>query len=241
MLKVERLTRDRRAKTVTKHHASRAPRHTRKKPAIRSEEILRVSCDILVNEGYAALNLRRVAALAGIRLGTLQYYFPTREQLLTATLERIITKLTAGFDAVALDLKISPKRRLKRLCELALQLFVSKPNASVTFEIFALAQHEPFVKAVVDRRYAWYTNLFERILKELAPNCPDSEIGTAARLITSLLEGLMFFGWRSDAVGQTQELVDEQLDQLILLCIRMVKDAPANRMDPVTRKARLRA
>ncbi len=47
----------------------------------RSRIILDCARSILVNEGYAELTLRRAAERAGIRLSTLQYYYPTKEKL----------------------------------------------------------------------------------------------------------------------------------------------------------------
>jgi AcrR family transcriptional regulator len=43
---------------------------------------------VLIEEGYAALSIRRIAARAGVRLGHLQYYYPSKADIVRALLER---------------------------------------------------------------------------------------------------------------------------------------------------------
>jgi AcrR family transcriptional regulator len=52
------------------------------------ESILRATTRILVREGYAALNTNRVAEEAGASVGSLYQYFPSKESLVAALLDR---------------------------------------------------------------------------------------------------------------------------------------------------------
>jgi AcrR family transcriptional regulator len=54
------------------------------------ESILRATTRILVREGYAALNTNRVAEEAGASVGSLYQYFPSKESLVAALLDRHI-------------------------------------------------------------------------------------------------------------------------------------------------------
>ena len=57
----------------------------------RSEAILDAAERLLVDEGHAALSLRGVAQRAGIRLGNLQYYFATREEIVRSCTEAFVS------------------------------------------------------------------------------------------------------------------------------------------------------
>jgi AcrR family transcriptional regulator len=59
------------------------------------ESILRATTRILVSDGYAALNTNRVAEEAGASVGSLYQYFPSKESLVAALLERHIDETLA--------------------------------------------------------------------------------------------------------------------------------------------------
>jgi AcrR family transcriptional regulator len=73
-----------RAKTLPR----KQPTQARSKTMV--ESILRATTRILVREGYAALNTNRVAEEAGASVGSLYQYFPSKESLVAALLERHI-------------------------------------------------------------------------------------------------------------------------------------------------------
>ena len=54
------------------------------KGQLRKAKVMSVAGSILINEGVDNLILRKVATVADIKLGHLQYYFPTRDDLLEA-------------------------------------------------------------------------------------------------------------------------------------------------------------
>ncbi|QNE21041.1 TetR/AcrR family transcriptional regulator [Kribbella qitaiheensis] len=84
----------------------------------RREAVLRVARDVLVKEGYDQFVLRRVAAAAEMKLGNLQYYFATRDDLLEAVIraqfEPDLTALRVATDLPDDDLAI--RACLQTLC-----------------------------------------------------------------------------------------------------------------------------
>ena len=53
----------------------------------RNAIILDAAKSILINQGYSKFSLRYTAERSGVRLATLQYYFPTKELLFRAAFE----------------------------------------------------------------------------------------------------------------------------------------------------------
>ncbi|MBJ8339047.1 TetR/AcrR family transcriptional regulator [Antrihabitans sp. YC3-6] len=68
----------------------------------RRSDILRVSRELLRENGLAALQMREVARSAGIALGTVYTYFPTKESLYAAMyaerLDRMLTELEPALE-----------------------------------------------------------------------------------------------------------------------------------------------
>lgn len=71
------------------------------KAAEREDQIIAAAVTVLSNVGVAAMTLRAVAAEAGVSLGTVQYIFPAKDQLLHAVITRVIRDIS---DALRPDL-----------------------------------------------------------------------------------------------------------------------------------------
>ncbi len=69
------------------------------------EKLVAAAREALTEGGVGALSLRGVAREAGHRLGTLQYYFPTRDDLVEAVLGEQYRRLDRGLRDAAADLQ----------------------------------------------------------------------------------------------------------------------------------------
>ncbi|MFF0454302.1 TetR/AcrR family transcriptional regulator [Nocardia africana] len=74
------------------------------KASEREDQIIAAAVTVLSDVGVPATTLRAVAAEAGVPLGTLQYVFPTKDQLLRAVITRVIHDISEALRAqVELD------------------------------------------------------------------------------------------------------------------------------------------
>jgi AcrR family transcriptional regulator len=197
-------------------------KQVRKKPAVRAEEILVTACAAFIADGYAAFSLRQVAAAAGVRLGTLQYYYPTREALLSATIERALKTWRQGFTAVADQTDVPAAERIRRLLHLNLDYIVNTDAASLLFEVFALAQHEPFARTLLQAYYLEYRLMFVRLFREISPELPDDRAMALATLLTSQMEGLMVFTVPDDPAMLPQTPLRSGLDRFAAAVVEML-------------------
>src|SRR5690606_26462360 len=196
----------------------------RKDPAIRSEEIISAACRLFVQEGATAFNLRRVAALSGIRLSTLQHHFPSRESLLTETFDRLVGDLVIPITRLAADSSQAPEHRLKTLSELSIRYFSEARTADFLSEIFALGQQDQFVKDLLGRHYQAFEDAFVVVLKDVNSACPAPRLRDMAIFIATQLQGLMLFVRRETAAVDSSTLVSQQLDQLLALTLGMIRE-----------------
>ena len=174
----------------------------------RSETILDAAERLLVDEGHAALSLRAVAQRAGIRLGNLQYYFSTREELVRALLARILERATlrieermgaAGEGPGALEAALEPLLE-EQLDPASYRLF---------YDLWALAAREPAIAAELRTFYTRYTAAVAKLLRQAAPELSRAEARARAELLVALLEGLSLF--RSGTVGAPHRKVEAEL------------------------------
>ena len=63
---------------------------------VRSRQIVAAARVVITRDGVASTTVRAVAQAAGIPLGTLQYVFPTKQQLLRAVIEDLVEELASN-------------------------------------------------------------------------------------------------------------------------------------------------
>jgi AcrR family transcriptional regulator len=188
------------------------PKHRRKRPDVRSAEIVEAAAKAFVRDGYASFNLRAVAADVGIRLSSLQHHFPTRESLITAALEFVMEGWNPQFYEIAGRKNLKPVERLKRILHLNLDLIINQPAASVLWELFALSRHEDFAMQFAQESYLEFRRMFAELLREVRPDLSDDQLMAHATLIAAQTEGLTLFMRPGDPAGLSPTSIREALD-----------------------------
>lgn len=156
----------------------------------RVDEILAKARLVLVRDGYAAFNLRKVAAEVGVRLATIQHHFATREALLSAAIARAMQEWGARYHEIACRTARAPERRLRELQEQSFAFLDDPTTAPLIVECFALAQHDASVRSVVQTQYAAYRGLFADVLHEIRPGLSRETLLAFATVLTAEMEGL---------------------------------------------------
>lgn len=69
--------------------------------AVRSRQIVAAARAVITRDGVGGATVRAVATEAGIPLGTLQYVFPTKQQLMRAVIEDLVEEIAGTLRASA--------------------------------------------------------------------------------------------------------------------------------------------
>jgi AcrR family transcriptional regulator len=157
------------------------------------EQILEAALGLLVEEGYRAMSMRRVAAACGMKLGNLTYHFPTREDLIPALLDAVISSYEIEFERIVHNPTLAPEARLAFYCELVLEDIRSKKTTRVFPELWALSNHDPFVLERVQELYARARAPLVEIVSEMRPDLPMEEREEIALFISASMEGQTVF------------------------------------------------
>lgn len=122
--------------------------------------ILDATRDIMVEEGYAAVSARRVAAKAGVKPALVQYYFSTMDELLLAVYRR-----GAGLVLERQTEALASGKPWQALWELA----IDPVRAALGVEFMALAHHRKAIGAEI-ALYATRTRVLQaQALAQLLP------------------------------------------------------------------------
>jgi AcrR family transcriptional regulator len=176
----------------------------------RRRALLDAAEHVLIDQGNARLSMRTVATAAGVRLGHLQYYFPTRADLIRAVLaralERSLDRLTRTTGAPAeTPLDGDP-------AELVTALLAEHTDPRLTSlftEIWALAARDDTIASVTRAFYRDYRDHVAMVIARANPGRPDHLNLARAEILVMLLEGASLF--RSGITGERSETTDTQL------------------------------
>ena len=157
------------------------------------EHILRAALSVLVEEGSRAFTLRRIAAECGMKVGNLSYYFPRKEDLVQQLLEAILNGY-ADLSASMLEATIDqPEERLRRVIGLTLEDIRSKLTTNLFPELWALANHDDKVNALVQDFYARAQIGIASAVSAVNPQLNNEECSMVALFISATMEGTTIF------------------------------------------------
>lgn len=157
------------------------------------EHILRSALSLLVNHGSAALTLRRIAAESGMNVGNLNYYFRSKEELIRELLNAVISSYEESFDEIIHEPDASAAARLENLVMLILEDITTKKTTRFFPELWAMANHDPFVHDRMNELYERARVSLNELIAEINPALPSDEREILALFISGSMEGLTVF------------------------------------------------
>lgn len=146
-----------------------------------------VARQVLVVDGFEAFGMRRIADLAGMRLGNLQYYFATRDDLLEAVLraeaERDLDALRAGSGDTD-----DPATHLTDALGVLLHEWGSE-GGSVYAPMTLLAVHDERFATICREIYAAFYAELAAVVRRVDPTATAAQARSRAIVITALVDG----------------------------------------------------
>ena len=157
------------------------------------ELILRTALNILIEHGWQAMSMRRIAADCGMKFGNLTYHYRTREDLVRELLDAVISSYEREFDTLVERPDLSPEERLARYCQLVLDDISAKKTTRFFPELWALSNHDPFIHDRMHELYARARAPLHPIIAAMRPDLAPPARETLALFISFAMEGATMF------------------------------------------------
>jgi AcrR family transcriptional regulator len=119
-----------------------APRRIGAKTSKTRAVLLDRAEELMLEEGYAAVTYRVLAARAGVTGGLVQYYFPTLDDLFLVLLER---RAERNLDRLRTALESRPDEPLR----IAWEFSTDETGAALLLEFMALANHRKTIRTAI--------------------------------------------------------------------------------------------
>jgi AcrR family transcriptional regulator len=188
--------------TTTDPHRQDDPRVERTRAAV-----IEAASELLMADGPSAITHANVATAANVSRTTVYNHWPTREDLLRATIDSIGT-VTPALD----DLTGSLRDDLAMLCAPLVAKMTDEQRAPMIANMMERALHDPTVAAVRDDFLASFRLVFARVIHNaIAAGELRSDIDVD-RSLAALMGSFLFVRFMSDVVfddAMAQAILDD--------------------------------
>jgi len=157
------------------------------------EKILEAAARLFHEQGYAATGVATILREAGVNSGSLYHFFPGKEALLHAVLERYQDLLEPEVLAPVEQAEPDPVARIFRLLDwyrkgmVATGCRLGCPIGNLALEV---SDSHPAVRRAIDVNFQGWTAGIERWLDEAGERIPaECDRGSLARFVLTVMEG----------------------------------------------------
>lgn len=184
----------------------RRPRQARSQETTRA--ILEAAARVFAAQGYAAGTTNRIAAAAGVSIGSLYEYFPNKDAILVALMERHIVEGEAAMRALMAQTRPGPLRtQIRTFVQAMIALHAQAPRLHrVLFEEAPVPAPVWRILAAVERRMVEDVERYLAAQREVRVR----DRSLAARLVVHVVEDLTHrFVLHRDGDVEAERYVDE--------------------------------
>ena len=165
----------------------------------RRQQIIDAAKQALIEGGANSLVLRDVADQIGITHGNLQYYFPTKNDLLIAIFDQAVEKYTESMK-VAVSETSTRKGRLDAIIDAGIAE-LKAPETALWRMMMSLADHNPDMASILKKENDLYEEVVAEELQLISPDLSIQRRRHIARIIHAILDGLGIQFSYEDAEG----------------------------------------
>ena len=141
------------------------PSRVERKRGRRIQEILTAAAELFGERGYDAVSLDDVADRLDVTKGSLYYYFPSKDELVTAAIETLGNEWTARLEGLSAAKDGPPARRLRALIREHVTIAVREYPAALRLFLVPQSWPQPQHDRIKDLRRQ-HDLLFRRIIED---------------------------------------------------------------------------
>lgn len=163
----------------------------------RRAALIEATLDLIAEGGGEAATVRAIAVRAGVTPGLIRHYFSSKEDLVIAAHEALMTTLTETSAASLGDLPASPRARLAGFVAAAVSPPVTDPRAVALWAAaMQSVARDPAMRAAHEATYLAFRDRLQSLIAEVlrAEGRDTSEARALAIAGNALLDGLWIEG-----------------------------------------------
>lgn len=159
----------------------------------RIETILDAAADTLIHHGYHRLTMRQIAKRAGMTVGNLGYYYPSKEMLLKDLLDTIAHAYLEEMERIGGTSGDSPQDRFTAIVRYLIDDLNTRRTSRLFPELWALANHYRYAAKLLDDMYARERQALADLIRASNPALSEGRTHDLALFVSASIEGMTMF------------------------------------------------
>lgn len=152
----------------------------------RRDRIVETAVELLGTDDYEKIHMRLVADRAGVALGTLYRYFPSKERLFATALNRWAETFQQSYERTIRSSESEPAERVRRTMHVALKAFERNPRFFGLLMALQVSD-DPEVAALYER----YTGTTSNVVRDALDGIDDRWIEPIETLVWAAVFNLL--------------------------------------------------
>jgi len=178
--------------------------------------ILEAAEQLLIDNGYHNFSMRKVATKAGVSVGNLQYYFPSKNDLLEALLDHVIQNYLDAFEQFRGQ--YTPKEQFVKIIKAVIKDLNTKHTTVFFPELWSMANHEKYISEIMDKMYGKYRTFLAEVIRDINPDLNLCQAQRLSIFMTASLEGhTIFIGHKKAWTKETNNILDISIQSFLWL------------------------
>jgi len=162
----------------------------------RVEIILNAARDILVEEGYPGMSMRKVAARCDMTVGNLSYYFASKTDLLNDLVDAVVQGYIGWWDEILIDDSLTLDQKFEAIIHFIIEDLTTVETTHFFPALWALSNHDKNVGEAMEYIYNLERGMLKDIVRQINPALSDEDSMALALYISSTMEGhTVFIGY----------------------------------------------
>lgn len=182
-------------------------------------EIVEAAEEILRSSGFPQFTLRKIADHSGITLSNLQYYFQSKEDLLSIVIRHGVHRFSSAIESVLEDPSLSPMEKLLASAEIRFNAAFDPDTRKFMTAMIDLASHNSSARQSLNSLQTGACDGFAKVIRDIDPGLSRSESLRKATIIHTLLEGFFTTANLHEAsqrrIGQVRKDVLSLIEQYL--------------------------
>jgi AcrR family transcriptional regulator len=158
-----------------------------------SLKIVKAAKQVFLRETDSGFSMRNVAKEAGMSMGAVQHFYPTRDRLMAAMLEFVVNEYEAAYERVFSELPFNGEARLLGVIDYLVLDITRSETRQFFFALWALGCRSKFAATLIDEMYSHHRRNLAALIGAARPTLAEEKCFEIAAQVAALIDGMMIF------------------------------------------------
>jgi AcrR family transcriptional regulator len=191
----------------------------------RVQKILHATLDLIVEEGFSSLSMRKIAGRCDMTVGNLSYYYTSKSDLIHDLVDSVLQGYQDIWDPLISDETLTAEEKLIAFIKLIMEDLGTFETTRFFPELWVMATHDSFVCECKMEAYKKVRLALSRLLKEVNPKLTNNSIEALSVFISASMEGhTIFIGYNKSCSAYAPQALNIAVNTFVSIAKNLTNE-----------------